>query len=90
MRGAFLVQLEAGTEPAKGRFEGWVEEVDTGKRAKFQSAEEMVGFLGRAFEDVLRRREEIEGRTGGGGSQPIARPAQGGPESTPCSPMRSR
>jgi hypothetical protein len=47
MRGAFVVRLGPGTEFARGQLEGWVEEVDTGKRVKFQSSEELLRFLGR-------------------------------------------
>jgi hypothetical protein len=35
-----------------------VEEVDTGKRVKFQSAEELLQFLGQSFEETLRRPPE--------------------------------
>jgi hypothetical protein len=31
-----------------------VEEVDTGKRLKFQSTDELLKFLGRSFEEALR------------------------------------
>jgi hypothetical protein len=41
MRGAFVVRLGLQTDPARGQFKGWVEEVDTGKRLKFQSTEEL-------------------------------------------------
>jgi hypothetical protein len=47
MRGAFVVRLGPGTESARGQFEGWVEEVDTGKRVKFKSSEELLDFWGR-------------------------------------------
>jgi hypothetical protein len=57
MRGAFLIRLGPGTEPTKGQFEGWVEEVDTGKRLKFHSKEELEKFLGQTFEEALRRHE---------------------------------
>src|SRR5258708_7310481 len=50
MRGAFVVRLAAETEPARGRFEGWVEEVDSGSELKFRSAEELLRFLGQRFE----------------------------------------
>jgi hypothetical protein len=32
-----------------------VEEVDTGKRLKFQSTAELLKFLGQSFEEALRR-----------------------------------
>ena len=49
------MRLSSGTEPAQGRFEGSAEEVDTGKRLNFRSAEELLRFLGQTFEDALRR-----------------------------------
>jgi hypothetical protein len=55
MRGAFVVRLGPQTDPKRGRFEGSVEEVDTGKRLKFRSTEELLGFLGQSFEETLRR-----------------------------------
>jgi hypothetical protein len=43
MRGAFVVRLR---ESAHGnRFEGSVEEVDSGKEARFVSANELIEFL---------------------------------------------
>jgi hypothetical protein len=55
MRGAYVVRLGPGTDFAGGQFEGSVEEVDTGKRMKFQSTDELLKFLGQSFEEVLRR-----------------------------------
>jgi len=52
------VRLGPKTEPTRGRFEGLVEEVDTGKRVKFQATEELIRFLGRTFEEALRREQE--------------------------------
>jgi hypothetical protein len=43
MQGAFVVQLK--TEPAADELSGSVEEVDTGKTARFQSGEELLEFL---------------------------------------------
>jgi hypothetical protein len=43
MQGAFVVQLK--TEPAADELSGSVEEVDTGKTARFQSGEELLKFL---------------------------------------------
>jgi hypothetical protein len=62
MRGAFVVRLGPGTESARGQFEGWVEEVDTGKRVKFKSSEELLRFLGQSFEEALRRDRELNQR----------------------------
>jgi hypothetical protein len=59
MRGAFVVRLGPQTDPTRGRFEGSVEEVDTGKRLKFGSTEELLGFLGQSFEETLRRERQL-------------------------------
>jgi hypothetical protein len=56
------VRLGPGTEPAQGRFEGSAEEVDTGKRLNFRSAEELLRFLGQSFKDALRRERELNQR----------------------------
>jgi hypothetical protein len=49
MRGAFVVQLGPETRPAEGRFEGWVEEVDSCTELRFRTAEELLQFLGQRF-----------------------------------------
>jgi len=49
MRGAFVVQLGTETRPAEGRFEGWVEEVDSCTELRFRTAEELLQFLGQRF-----------------------------------------
>ena len=49
MRGAFVVRLGQGTKPDQGLFEGWVEEVDSGKELRFHSTAELVKFLGERF-----------------------------------------
>jgi hypothetical protein len=49
MRGAFVVRLGAETEPKQGLFEGWVEEVDSGKELRFHSAGDLIQFLGERF-----------------------------------------
>ena len=59
MRGAFLIRLGRQTKPAAGRFEGWVEEVDSGKELRFRSSEELLRFLGRRF-DLIPRSAESE------------------------------
>jgi hypothetical protein len=58
MRGAFVVRLGPGTEPARSRFEGSAEEVDTGKRLNFRSGEELLRFLEQTFDEALRRKQE--------------------------------
>src|SRR5882672_8862037 len=50
MRGAFVVQLGPETKPSEGRFEGSVEEVDSGRELRFRSAEELMKFLGQRFD----------------------------------------
>ena len=50
MRGAFIVQLGPETQPAEGRFEGWVQEVDLCCEQRFHSADELMKFLGERFE----------------------------------------
>jgi hypothetical protein len=62
MRGAFVVRLGPVTESARGPLEGWVEEVDTGRRVKFQSSEELLRFLGQSLEETLRRNHEVNQR----------------------------
>src|SRR5260370_18116693 len=57
MRGAFLIRLGRDTKPAAGQFEGWVEEVDSGKELRFRSSEELLRFLGRRFELIRRPAE---------------------------------
>ena len=46
MRGAFVVQLGPESNPAEGRFEGWVEEVDSCIELRFRSTEELLKFMG--------------------------------------------
>ena len=50
MRGAFVVQLGLETRPAEGRFEGWVEEVDSCTELRFRSSEELLKFVGQRFD----------------------------------------
>ena len=46
MRGAFVVQLGPDSNPAEGRFEGWVEEVDSCIELRFRSTAELLKFMG--------------------------------------------
>ena len=57
MRGAFVVQLGPETKPAEGRFEGWVQEVDSSTELRFRSTEELLKFLGQRF-DLARASAE--------------------------------
>ena len=50
MRAAFVVQLGPETKPAEGRFEGWVQEVDSCRELRFSSSEELLKFLGQWFD----------------------------------------
>jgi hypothetical protein len=52
MRCAFVVRLGPESKPSEGRFEGWVEEVDTGNELRFRSNDELLKFLGDRFEAV--------------------------------------
>ena len=58
MRGAFVVRLRPGEELTPRRFEGWAEEVDTGKRLNFRSGIELLRFLAESFDETLRREQE--------------------------------
>ena len=59
MRGAFVVQFRELT-PA-GQLEGVVEEVDTGKQAKFLSENELIGFLRVRFAETQQNDTKREG-----------------------------
>ena len=59
MRGAFVVQLRHVTEGS--RLEGIVEEVDTGKQAKFLSESELIRFLRERFAQLHQRAQHEEG-----------------------------
>jgi hypothetical protein len=54
MRGAFVLTLASETRPTQGRFEGWIEEVDTGRELRFRSTEELLAFLARCFDETRR------------------------------------
>jgi hypothetical protein len=58
MRGAFVLRLGAGTKPSEDRFEGWVEEVDSGKELRFHSTQELTQFLGERFRAVFQSRHQ--------------------------------
>lgn len=59
MRCAFVVRLSSETKPSEGRFEGWVEEVNTGQELRFRSNTELLKFLGERFEAGLAAELEI-------------------------------
>ena len=65
MRGAFVVQLRKvtpGSHLGGGNLEGVVEEVDTGKQAKFLSENELIKFLRERFAHTHRSGEQMEGK----------------------------
>jgi len=49
MKCAFVVRLSPKTNPGARRFEGCVEEVDTGKELRFHSQDELLAFFGERF-----------------------------------------
>jgi hypothetical protein len=55
MRRAFVLQLGPDTQPAQRLFDGWIEEVDTGRELRFHSTEELLAFLGECFEFAQHR-----------------------------------
>jgi hypothetical protein len=60
MRGAFVIQLGPETRPTEGRFEGWVQEVDSCTELRFRSGEELLKFLGQRFELVLSSADKAQ------------------------------
>ena len=59
MRGAFVVQLRYAAQGSQ--LEGIVEEVDTGKQAKFLSENELIEFLRERFVQIHRTGQHKEG-----------------------------
>ena len=53
MKRAFVIRLSPDANPAKGKFQGHVEEVDTGRELKFRSVEEFLAFLQECVVDDL-------------------------------------
>jgi hypothetical protein len=64
MRAAFVLQLGPETKPEEGRFQGWVEEVDSGTVLRFRSAQELLKFLGQRFELSVASTEKAEAGDG--------------------------
>ena len=60
MRQAFVLQLGADTDPARQRFAGVIEEVDTGRELRFKSTDELLAFLAQCFERELKREPEVD------------------------------
>ncbi len=61
VRSAFVVRLGPRTKPSEERFEGWIEEVDSGKDLRFRSKEELLDFLGLRFQARLADEPAGEG-----------------------------
>ena len=51
MKRAFVLRLTQEAQPAGGKFEGRVEEVDSGKSQRFASVDEFLSFLQRCLGD---------------------------------------
>jgi hypothetical protein len=60
MRGAFVVQLQSFTQG--GQLEGVVEEVDTGKQARFLSENELIEFMRGRFDHPRRSGQHKEAK----------------------------
>jgi len=65
MRQAFVLQLGAETETARHHFEGYIEEVDTGRELRFRSTKELLEFLGTCFDEALSKGPRPYDRCGG-------------------------
>ena len=65
MRQAFVLQLGSKTESARRHFEGFIEEVDTGRELRFRSTDEMLEFLGKCFDQALSKGREPDAGCGG-------------------------
>src|SRR6202035_2715458 len=53
MKRAFVLRLTQEAQPVGGKFEGCVEEVDSGKSQRFASVEEFLAFLQRCLGDHM-------------------------------------
>jgi len=53
MRQAFVLQLGSESETARRHFEGYIEEVDTGRELRFRSTDELLQFLAKCFDEAL-------------------------------------
>jgi hypothetical protein len=66
MRCAFVLRLGWATQARPREFEGWIEEVDTGRELRFRSTEELLAFLSDCFDVAERRRTQSEERDADG------------------------
>jgi len=64
MRGAFVVQLGSGREPAHDQFEGWVKEVESGKQLRFRSTQELHTFMSRRMQ-AASGPQDVQDKAGG-------------------------
>jgi hypothetical protein len=55
MRWAFVLQLGRETQVSQRKFEGWIEEVDTARKLRFRSTDELLTFLSQSFESAQQR-----------------------------------
>ena len=51
MKRAFVIRLSPDSNPLESKFQGHVEEVDTGRELKFRSLEEFLAFLQKCVAD---------------------------------------
>jgi hypothetical protein len=68
MRGTFVLRLGTETKPSEGGFEGWVEEVDSGKELRFHSTGELIQSLGECFRTAFPSHQEKPDHCAGPGS----------------------
>jgi hypothetical protein len=65
MRRAFVIQLAPDTQPHERHYNGWIEEVDTGREFRFRSTDELLTFLGECFERARDRESQIDKESNG-------------------------
>lgn len=73
MRGAFVVQLGPESKPDEGKFEGWVEEVDSCTELRFRSTEELLKFMGLRLELLRGATEKAPASACGAAPEPPGR-----------------
>jgi hypothetical protein len=62
MRCAFVLQLGPDSDPQQKRFNGWIEEVDTGRELRFRSTDELLLFLSERAVAARMRQADTDGR----------------------------
>jgi len=63
MRGAFVVQIGSASQPEQAQFEGWVEEVDSGKQLRFRSTQELLTFMSLRVQ-AASMHKDVQGEAG--------------------------